>query len=80
MKLCNVKDIEGLFEVIKKCKGRVDLVSKDMTLNLKSELSKYFAVAKLFSDGAQEIEELELMVSNPDDAKLLMKFMISGGK
>lgn len=79
MKLCNIKNIDGLFDVISKCKGRVDLVGKDVTLNLKSELAKYFALAKLFSDSKESINELELMVYEPDDVKLLMSFMISGG-
>lgn len=78
MKLCNVRDINGLFEAIGKCKGRVDLVGKDVTLNLKSELAKYFAFTKLCSDKGV-VDELELMVYDPDDVKTLMSFMISGG-
>ena len=80
MKLCNVKDIEGLFDAIGKCKGRVDLVGKDISLNLKSELAKYFAFTKLMTDGKNSINELEIMVYDPEDVKLLMHYMISGGK
>ena len=51
MKLKEVRDVEGLFEVIKKCQGRVDLVNADMVLNLKSEITRYFAISEIFKDG-----------------------------
>ncbi len=46
----------------------------DIQLNLKSKLSQYFSLAKLFSDG--EIPELELVTTDPDDNALLMRFMM----
>jgi len=74
MKLINVKDVDKLFETIDKCNGKVELVGEDITLNLKSKLSQYFSLAKLFSDG--EIPELELVTHDPDDANLLVRFMM----
>lgn len=74
MKLVNVKNVDKLFETIDKCNGKVELVGEDITLNLKSKLSQYFSLAKLFSDG--EIPELELVTHDPEDANLLVRFMM----
>jgi hypothetical protein len=70
----NVKNVEKLFETVNKCNGKVELVGDDIQLNLKSKLSQYFSLAKLFSDG--EIPELELVTTDPDDNALLMRFMM----
>ena len=72
--LMNVKNVEKLFETVNKCNGKVELVGDDIQLNLKSKLSQYFSLAKLFSDG--EIPELELVTTDPDDNALLMRFMM----
>ena len=74
IKLMNVKNVEKLFETVNKCNGKVELVGDDIQLNLKSKLSQYFSLAKLFSDG--EIPELELVATDPDDNALLMRFMM----
>lgn len=74
IKLMNIKDVDKLFETVNKCSGRVELIGDDIQLNLKSKLSQYFSLAKLFSDG--EIPELELVTNNPDDNALLMRFMM----
>ena len=47
MKFKNVKNLKKLFEIIDSCYGRVDLVSQDIVLNLKSNLAKYFAFSLL---------------------------------
>ena len=74
MKLNNVRDIEGLFRVIDQCKGKVELIGEDIRINLKSKLSQYFSLAKLFSDG--EIPEMELKTEYGEDARRLMEFLM----
>lgn len=74
IKLMNIKNVEKLFETVNKCNGKVELVGEDIQLNLKSKLSQYFSLAKLFSDG--EIPELEIVTTDPDDNALLMRFMM----
>lgn len=74
VKLMNIKDVNKLFEAVDRCSGKVELVGEDITLNLKSKLSQYFSLAKLFSDG--EIPELELVTYEPDDANILVRFMM----
>ena len=70
----HITDIEKFFSVIDSCEGRVELVGEDIRINLKSKLSQYFSLAKLFSDG--EIEELEIVADNPADAEKIIRFMV----
>lgn len=77
MKVFNITDIDGFFKVIDKCEGRVDLVTGEGDrLNLKSKLSQYVALAKVFSDGV--IDELELVAHEPKDVERLVSFMYNG--
>lgn len=78
MKLLNVdvNRLGELFEIIDQCKGKVELVGDDIRLNLKSKLSQYFSLAKIFSDGSDEIEKLEIVTDDPDDTNLLINFMM----
>lgn len=78
MKIYNIDDVEKFLDTIKKCKGSVELVSKQGDrLNLKSELTKYLAIAKLFNDNTF-INEMELVASDPEDVQTLMEYMSSG--
>ena len=80
MKLYNIDNQEYFLNVIKKCKGNVELVSKQGDrLNLKSELTKYIALSQLFTDNTF-INEMELVVSEPEDMKLLLDYMMEGNK
>lgn len=75
MKLFNIDDVEHFLDTIKKCKGSVELVSSQGDrLNLKSELTKYLAISKLFNDNTF-INEMELIASDPEDVQMLMKYM-----
>lgn len=76
MKINNIKDINQFFEVIAKCEGRVELVTAEGDrLNLKSQLTKYVALASVFSDGS--IRELELVAYKPEDVNLLINYMMN---
>ncbi|MCI8863754.1 MAG: polya polymerase [Lachnospiraceae bacterium] len=78
MKIYNVESPEKFLEVIQQCKGSVELISKQGDrLNLKSELTKYLAVSKLFADTAL-INDIELVASDPDDVKFLLDYMMQG--
>lgn len=77
MKINNIKDIEGFFKVIDSCKGKVELVSDEGDrINLRSKLTQYFSMAKLFSDG--HINQLEIIAYDPEDVDKLVKFMVQG--
>ncbi|MBU5331161.1 polya polymerase [Anaerocolumna aminovalerica] len=77
MKLNNITDIDAFFKVIDSCKGKVEMVSNEGDrINLKSKLSQYFSMAKIFSDGT--INELEIVAYEPDDINKLINFMVRG--
>ena len=76
MKIQNITNIEKFFEVVDSCKGKVELVTGEGDrLNLKSKLSQYISMAKLFSDGT--ISELELLAYEPEDINKLVNFMMN---
>ena len=77
MKFYNINDIDGFFEAIDQCKGTVELVTGEGDrLNLKSQLSKIVAYADAFSGG--KINEMEILASDPDDMRALVKFVVTG--
>lgn len=77
MKIQNVKDIDKFFNVVDSCEGKVELVTNEGDrLNLKSKLSQYVALAKVFSDG--EIPEMELVVYEKADIDKFLNYMING--
>lgn len=72
MKIFNIENPEKFLDVIKQCRGNVELISKQGDrLNLKSELTKYIAISQLFTDNTF-INEMELIVSEPEDMKILL--------
>ena len=77
MKIQNIENVDGLFEVIDKCTGKIELVCDDMRLNLKSKLAQYVALASIFSAG-HEIPEMELIAYNQEDVNRLIRFMVAG--
>ena len=77
MKVKNVKDVEKLFKVIDECKGKVELVTiEGDSLNLKSKLTQYVALANVFAD--KTIGEMELIAHEPEDVQKLVMFMYDG--
>ena len=77
MKVLNIKDVDKFFEVIESCEGDVFLVSNEGDrINLKSRLSKYFALANVFASDV--VDSVELITSNTDDTEKLLNFMING--
>ncbi|MGL5434087.1 MAG: polya polymerase [Lachnospiraceae bacterium] len=77
MTLENVSNIDGLFEIINKCKGNVELVSKEGDrINLKSRLAQYLSLAGVFSNGY--VRELELYIEDADDREQIIEFMLRG--
>lgn len=78
MKIYNIENPDKFLELINKCKGTVELVSKQGDrLNLKSELTKFLTVTKLFTE-TSFINELELVASEPEDIKMLLDYMMEG--
>ncbi len=77
MKLENVSNVEGLFKVLDSCKGKIELVSEEGDrINLKSKLSQMILTANLLNTAT--IKELELLVSDSEDMKKVISFMMRG--
>ena len=77
MKIQNISNIEGFFEVVDKCKGKIELVTGEGDrLNLKSKLSQYVSLANIFSGG--DIPELEILAYEKEDVDRLLNFMLNG--
>lgn len=77
MKIYNIKDVEGFFNVVDKCKGQVHVVSPEGDdIVLTSKLSRVvFAVIN-----EEEINNLnlELKCENSEDTMLFMDFLARG--
>ena len=77
MKIMNISNVDDFFKVVNSCEGKVELVSKEGDrLNLKSTLTQYVALAKVFSNGY--IRELELVIHEANDVKKFMEFLAYG--
>lgn len=77
MKVQNITDIDKFFAKIDECEGTVELLtSEGDRLNLKSQLCKYIALAKIFSDGS--IKEIEIIAHDPKDVDKLINYMVCG--
>lgn len=79
MKIYNIKDIDGFFEVLDKCQGVVELLSSEGDrINLKSKLSQYVALSKIFTDA--HISDIEIIAHDPHDVNLLFQFLVNGNQ
>ena len=77
MKIQNISEPQKFFEGLNNCKGSVELVtSEGDRLNLKSKLCHYIALTQMFKDAS--IDEVELVVSEPEDMSMLLDYLIKG--
>ena len=75
MKIENVNNVEGLFNLLNDLKGRVELVSAEGDrINLKSKLSQRLMMSQMLDNAY--IKELELIVHEPEDMKKVVEFMM----
>ena len=77
MKIKNITEPQEFFKVLENCKGTVELVtSEGDRLNLKSKLCQYITLTQMFKDAT--IEEVELVISEPEDMALLFNYLVRG--
>ena len=77
MKVKNIKEPKKFFEVLSQCKGTIELVTPEGDrLNMKSKLSQYIILTQMFKDA--EIDEVEIIFSEPEDTGLLLNFLVRG--
>jgi hypothetical protein len=80
IKLFNINEdnIDNFFKLVEECKGKVELVSDGygFRVDLKSKLAQYVSIAKIFMN--KEVEEVELIISEAEDASKFLRFMFEG--
>ena len=77
LKIKNITNPQRFLEGVAECKGRVELVTDGGDrLNLKSKLAQYVALTQMFKDA--RIDEVDLVVSEPEDIGLLLDFLVKG--
>ena len=77
MKLSIIENLDDFFKVIDNCEGKVELVTNEGDrLNIKSQLSKYVSIAKIFSNGEFK-KEIEIICYDPKDVQKLINYMYS---
>ncbi|MBQ3108913.1 MAG: polya polymerase [Clostridia bacterium] len=77
MRITNITNPQRFFEVLNQCKGRVELVTNEGDrLNLKSTLCQYIALTQMFKEA--RIDDVELIVSEPEDVARLLEFLVRG--
>lgn len=76
MKVMNITDLDKFFGVIDQCDEKVELVTENGDIyNLKSKLSQYVSLSKVFFGGM--IPTMELVTHSPSDAGRIMRYMMS---
>ena len=77
MKIKGITDVNKFFEVLDQCKGKVELItSEGDRLNLKSKLSQYIMLSKMFAEA--KIGDIEIVAYEPEDTQRLIDYLIRG--
>jgi predicted ATPase len=77
MKIHKLENVDGFLKLLDSCKGTVELVSKEGDrLNLKSKLSQYVALSKLFNE--VEIHDIEIIAHETEDANRIFHYFLDG--
>ena len=74
-----VNQVSRLFEVIDSCTMNVELVTGEGDcLNMKSKLSQYLSMTRMFANG--DVPQMELVAKNDQDAQKLIAFLEEDAK
>lgn len=77
MKIKNINNPTQFFQVVQKCKGRVELATGEGDrINLKSTICQYILMSKLFSEA--KMTDMEILLSEPEDSVLILNYLIRG--
>lgn len=75
MRVKQVKDIDGFFKALERCKGRVELITDDKdVLNLASKLTQYIGLTKVFSN--PDINSYEIVCYNGEDYNIIKEYLV----
>ncbi len=75
MRVKAIQNIDGFYKAIRKCKGRVELITDEKdVLNLASKLTQYIGLTRVFSN--PDIEAFEIVCYNAEDYSLLREYLV----
>lgn len=76
MKILNVKNVENFLKVINECTGDVFLETEEGdSLNLKSKLTQYVALSKVFG-GETDLGALVIKAVNQEDTIKIAEYLV----
>lgn len=78
IKISNLDDIDGLFEVVSKCKGQVHLVSNEGDDILLTSRLSIFVLNALKNSGSELLDDLVLKCEDPEDVIKFVNFLAEG--
>ena len=75
MRVKAIQNIDGFYKAIRKCKGRVELITDEKdVLNLASKLTQYIGLTRVFSN--PDIEAFEIVCYNAEGYSLLREYLV----
>lgn len=75
MKLKKIKDTDAFFQLVNKCSGNIELISREGDcINLKSTLAQVLCLTNVLSN-EKLLSELELIVKDPEDEAAIRAFL-----
>jgi hypothetical protein len=75
MRVKEVKDIDGFFNALRLCEGRVELITDEKdVLNLASKLTQYIGLTRVFNN--PDITEYEIVCYNAEDYAKIKDFLV----
>jgi hypothetical protein len=75
MRVKQVKDVDGFFNALEKCEGRVELITDEKdVLNLASKLTQFIGLTKVFSN--PDISEYEIVCYNAEDYEKIKDYLV----
>ncbi|EET62292.1 hypothetical protein BRYFOR_05956 [Marvinbryantia formatexigens DSM 14469] len=75
MRVKAIQNIDGFYKAIRKCKGRVELITDEKdVLNLASKLTQYIGLTRVFSN--PDIEAFEIVCYNAEDYSRLREYLV----
>jgi hypothetical protein len=75
MRVKQVKDVDGFFNALEKCEGRVELITDEKdVLNLASKLTQFIGLTRVFSN--PDISEYEIVCYNAEDYSKIKDYLV----
>jgi len=75
MRVKQIKDVDGFFKTLEKCRGRVELITDERdVLNLASKLTQFVGLTRIFSN--PQIESYEIVCYDAEDYNLIRQYLV----